>query len=182
MFSTMLSPTLREEQKLWNEGYRFVAGMDEVGRGAWAGPIVVAAVLVNANTRRLDGVRDSKFVTPRMREQLYPQIIARVHAWSIGSVAASVIDRIGIMEANRRAMRLALEHLPRMPEYVLTDAFPFLWRVPCRAVRDGDGLVYSIAAASILAKVWRDRLMTRMHARHPLYGFDRHKGYRTRAH
>ena len=188
-------PTFREELRLWRNGYTAVAGVDEVGRGAWAGPIVAAAVIFPHGARTIAGVRDSKQLTPKARERLFPLIIQSVRAWGIGSVSASVIDRIGIAEANRRAMRLALAHLrfskknvggleqlSCSPDYVLTDALSLSWRVSCRAVADGDGRVQSIAAASIIAKVWRDRLMMRMHVRHPLYGFYRHKGYGTRAH
>lgn len=182
MFSTMLSPTLKEEQKLWRNGYAFIAGMDEVGRGAWAGPIVAAAVMLHPNARRVRGVRDSKLLTPDAREKLFPLIIENALAWAVGVVSQRIIDRIGIVRANRQAMHFALEKLSRTPDYVLTDAFALQWRAPVTAVPDGDRRVQSIAAASIIAKVWRDRLMTRLHERYPAYGFDRHKGYGTRAH
>lgn len=182
MFSTMLSPTLREEQKLWRDGYAFIAGMDEVGRGAWAGPIVVAAVMLHPNARRVRGVRDSKLLTPAARERLFPLIVENALAWAVGAVSHRIIDRIGIVAALRQAMHCALEKLSHPPDYVLTDAFALQWRAPVAAVPDGDRRVQSIAAASIVAKVWRDRLMRTFHHRYPQYSFDRNKGYGTALH
>ncbi|MDO8581778.1 MAG: ribonuclease HII [bacterium] len=178
----MLSPSLKEEQKLWRKGYAFVAGVDEVGRGAWAGPLVVGAVIFFRGARTIVGVRDSKLLTPAAREKLFPLIIENVAAWAVGVVSQRIIDRIGIVAANRQAMCLALENLSHPPDYVLTDAFALQWKVPVVAVPDGDGRVESIAAASIIAKVWRDRLMRKLHRRYPQYSFDQHKGYGTALH
>lgn len=176
-----MAPTFYKERKLWRSGYRLVAGVDEVGRGAWAGPVVVSAVIFTPGTR-IAGVRDSKLLTGATREKLFPRIIARAYAWAVGIVPASTIDRIGIRRSLERAMDRALTNLSYMPDHVLTDNFPFRWRAPCTSVADGDTHVTSIAAASIIAKVWRDRFMTQMHTRFPVYGFDRHKGYGTASH
>ncbi len=178
----MLSPSFKKEQKLWRKGYALVAGVDEVGRGAWAGPLVAGAVIFASGSKLVRGVRDSKLLTPRAREDLFGIITRTAKLWAIGVVGASVIDRVGIVEANRRAMRMAIDRLSHCPDYVLTDAFPLTHTISCEAVTEGDGRVQSIAAASIVAKVWRDNFMRRLHRRYPAYGFDRHKGYGTRAH
>ncbi len=187
-------PTFYEEKKLWREGYRAIAGVDEVGYGAWAGPVVAGAVILSPGVR-IPGVRDSKKLSPRARRALFPLIIERARAWSVGVVSAKVVDRIGVRAANHRAMRQALARLSLLkkklgglvqlsctPDIVLVDALVLQWNVPCRAMPDGDDRVFSIAAASIIAKVWRDRLMIRLHTRYPLYGFDAHKGYGTAKH
>lgn len=181
-FSTMLSPTLKEEQKLWRKGYVSIAGVDEVGRGAWAGPLVAGAVIFPRGVRAILGIRDSKLLTSSAREKLFPLITENVLAWAVGVVSHRVIDRIGVVAANRQAMRLALENLSHTPDYVLTDAFALQWKVPVASVLDGDGRVESIAAASIIAKVWRDRLMRKLHHRYPQYSFNQHKGYGTTLH
>lgn len=178
----MLSPSFKEEQKLWRKGYAFVAGVDEVGRGALAGPLVAGAVIFPRGAKMIPGVRDSKLLTSIAREKLFPLITGDVLAWAVGVVSQRIIDRIGIVAANRQAMCLALEKLSRAPDYVLTDAFALQWKTPVVAIADGDGRVESIAAASIIAKVWRDRLMRKLHRRYPQYFFDQHKGYGTAAH
>lgn len=179
--SNNMIPTFYKERKLWHTGYRLVAGVDEVGRGAWAGPVVVGAVIFTPGTK-IAGVRDSKLLTGAAREKIFPRIVERAYAWAVGAIPAPMVDRIGITASVHRAMIRALEQLSYTPDHVLTDNVSFNWRVPCTSVADGDTRVTSIAAASIIAKVWRDRFMTQTHTHLPVYGFDRHKGYGTASH
>ena len=180
----MPPPTARRtiENALRRRGYGRVAGVDEVGRGCLAGPVVAAAVVLDPE-RPVRGLRDSKLLTPAARERLYADIVQRAAAWSLGAVEAGEIDRINIHNAALLAMRDALARLAPPPDFVLVDGFalPGL-RIPQRAVVKGDRRCAAIAAASIVAKVTRDRQMRRLHADDPRFGFDRHKGYATRQH
>jgi ribonuclease HII len=159
-----------------------VAGVDEAGRGPLAGPVVVAAVILDP-ARPIDGLDDSKRLDERRREALFPRIRQRALAWTVVEVQADEIDRLNILQATLLGMRRAVERLPVRPALVLIDGNR-LPELPCaaRAIVGGDGLEPAISAASILAKVTRDRLMLEWHERYPQYGFDRHKGYPTRAH
>lgn len=184
---SMHRATIRREKILWKNGFQRVAGVDEAGRGAWAGPLVAAAVIFPDESgrkiaRRLSGVRDSKTLTPKARERLFSIIIDVAVAWGVGVVSPATIDTKGIVEANRRAMNQALHALRVPPEYILIDAFALATSVPTEAVPLGDDTVRCIAAASIIAKVMRDRLMRNLHTKYPHYGFDRHKGYGTFLH
>jgi ribonuclease HII len=172
------------ETALRRVGFRSVAGADEAGRGACAGPLVVAACILPAGRRgEIDGLADSKLLTPAVREELYGEIVHRATAWSIVVLAAAEIDRIGLHVANLAGMRRAFAALAPRPSYALTDGFPVPGLgVPGTAVWKGDAVVACIAAASILAKVTRDRMMVEMHGRFPNYDFDRHKGYVTPEH
>lgn len=173
---------LTRERELWARGYRRVAGVDEVGRGALAGPVVAAAVILPAGLE-LPGVNDSKKVPPARRVELAGRIRAAAEAVGVGAASPREIDRLGIGEANWRAMRQALAALEPTPQFVLTDGrrIPLLtW--PQEARPKGDASHQCIAAASIVAKVARDRLMERLDARYPLFGFARHKGYGTEDH
>jgi ribonuclease HII len=180
-------PHLREEIALYAEGYRHIAGLDEAGRGSWAGPVVAGAVILPINrpdlSRELEGVRDSKQLTPRQRERLYPIIESAALAVGVGSVPPDRIDELGIVPATREAMGLAIAQLDPPPDFLLIDflRLPGL-SIPQKSTPHGDALSLSIAAASIVAKVTRDRLMVEMDARYPGYGFARHKGYGTRQH
>jgi ribonuclease HII len=170
------------ENALRRAGFVYVAGVDEVGRGCLAGPVVAAAVVLHPD-RHIPGVCDSKAVPAAERERLYDMIIARALAWAVGEADPSEIDRINIHQASLRAMQRAVIALVPLPDFVLVDAF----RVPDlpmaqRGVPHGDRRCSAIAAASILAKVTRDRQMLELHARDPRYGFDRHKGYATADH
>jgi ribonuclease HII len=170
------------ENAIRRMGFNYVAGVDEVGRGCLAGPVVAAAVVL-APDRYVARVCDSKTVTPLERNRLYDRIIRSAVAWSVAAADREEIDRINIHQASLRAMQRAVTSLAPCPDFVLVDAFriPDLL-VPQRAVVHGDSRCTAIAAASIVAKVTRDRMMLELHARDPRYGFDRHKGYATRDH
>jgi len=170
------------ERALTDLGYRFIAGVDEVGRGAWAGPVVAAAVILDLD-RFPDGLDDSKRLSPHRREQLFHALRQTARAFAFGIVDAHEIDRIGILRATERAMRCAIENLRPRPDFLLIDALPLDGLdIPHRALIHGDQLSVSIAAASIIAKVTRDRLMRDYDRLYPGYGFARHVGYGTRAH
>lgn len=221
------SPTLKEEQKLWQKGYDFVVGLDEVGRGPLAGPVVACAVCVGSSLRapwrlfkdarargnpvdngnssgllpastrcrseagrfaRNDSIKDSKKLSARQRAKWYEFLTPHPDIkWGIGLVSAKIIDRINILAATKLAMKRALEALTKksvQPEYLLLDGNFLLEGLSLsqKAVKRGDEKIWSCAAASIIAKVTRDRLMVKYHKKFPAYGFDRHKGYGTRAH
>jgi ribonuclease HII len=170
------------ENALRRYGFVCVAGVDEVGRGCLAGPVMAGAVVLNPE-RHIPGLADSKALTEQARERLYNVIVARAFAWSVASVEPSEIDTINIHQATLQAMRRAVLALAPLPDAVLVDAF----RIPelpmaQRGVVKGDRQCAAIAAASIVAKVTRDRLMDRLHLDDPRYGFDRHKGYATAEH
>lgn len=166
----------------------YIAGLDEAGRGALAGPVVAAAVILPlddlALLTALEGVNDSKQLTARQREALFARITQHALAYGIGQEPAAVIDEIGIMPATKRAMQQAVDQLRPKAEFLLIDGRIRLQNnpLPQQAVVRGDGKSLSIAAASILAKVTRDRLMVQEDVRYPRYGFARHKGYGTVAH
>ncbi|RPD88290.1 ribonuclease HII [Luteimonas sp. 100069] len=160
-----------------------VAGVDEAGRGPLAGPVVVAAVILHPK-RPIDGLDDSKKLTEKRREALYPQIVERALAWRVEFVDVDEIDRINIYQATMVGMARAVQALAPAAERVLVDGNRLPRGLPCpaRAIVGGDALEQSIMAASILAKVARDRAMVALHAQFPDYGFDRHKGYCAPAH
>jgi ribonuclease HII len=164
-----------------------VAGLDEAGRGAWAGPVVAAAVILPADGPRilqhLAGVRDSKLLTALQRERLFQVIQDQAVAWAVGVVPPEEIDRLGIVPATRQAMGLALRALSSPATYLLIDhlSLPDV-SVPQHSLPKGDRQVLSIAAASIVAKVSRDRLMVELEAQYPGYGLAQHKGYGTPQH
>lgn len=163
-------------------GFCHVAGVDEVGRGCLAGPVVAAAVVFEPR-QLVSGVADSKTVPPAERERLYDEIVRRAVAWAAAVVSPGDIDRLNIHRASLRAMREAVMALSPLPGFVLVDGFPIPdLLIAQRAVIGGDRQSSAIAAASIVAKVTRDRLMLTLHDEDPRYGFDRHKGYATRAH
>ncbi len=180
-----LVPTLRRERALWRAGAARVAGVDEVGVAPACGPVVAAAVIVRVNARRIAGVRDSKTLSAAQREALAPEIRRRALAVGVGAASVEEIDRLNIYHATHLAMRRALARLGGH-DHVLVDGLRiagFEEAVgPYDAIVDGDSHVYSIACASIVAKVVRDRLMTRLAARHPGYGWERNAGYATAEH
>ena len=170
------------ENALRRCGFGRIAGVDEVGRGSLAGPVVAAAVVLGPGDG-LKGLRDSKLLTISERSRLYDEITASCLAWAIGMRDPREIDRLNIHHASLEAMRDAVGRLTPLPDFVLVDAFriPRVF-IPQRGVVGGDRQCAGIAAASIVAKVTRDRQMTRLHAVDPRYGFDRHKGYATPDH
>jgi ribonuclease HII len=182
---TRLQPSLKEEEALWTSGRRLVAGLDEVGRGPMAGPIFAAAVILNPDTRPdwLAEVRDSKVLVASERERLAGLIRAEALCYGIGSASVPEINSWGIFPANKVAMDRALTALFLKPHFVLIDGpSKITTPYPQKTIVDGDALCVSIAAASIVAKVTRDRLMCDLDALYPGYGFASHKGYATREH
>lgn len=170
------------ENALRRFGFTRVAGVDEVGRGCLAGPVVSAAVVLDPD-RHIPGVCDSKLIPAAERERLYDCILKSAVAWALGSADPEEIDRINIHQASLRSMQRAVLSLNPLPDMVIVDAF----RIPDlpmaqRGLRKGDRRCAAIAAASIVAKVTRDRLMLELHARDPKYGFAHHKGYATAEH
>jgi ribonuclease HII len=170
------------ENALRRVGFVHVAGADEVGRGCLAGPVLAGAVVLHPD-RHIPGVSDSKAVPAAERERLYDLIVEQAVAWAVAAAEPDEIDRVNIHQASLRAMQRAILALNPLPDIVLVDAF----RVPDlpmaqRGVVHGDRRCAAIAAASIIAKVTRDRLMQDLHGRDPRYGFDRHKGYATADH
>jgi len=170
------------ENALRRAGFVHVAGVDEVGRGCLAGPVVAAAVVLHPD-KHIPGVCDSKAVQAVERERLYEKILKHAIAWAVGEADPGEIDRINIHQAGLRAMQRAILGLAPLPDMVLVDAFliPDI-PMPQRGVKHGDRRCSAIAAASIVAKVTRDRQMVQLHGRDPRYGFDRHKGYATADH
>ena len=178
-------PDWSAERLLWKQGYLRVAGVDEVGRGPLAGPVMAAAVVFppSFRTRLLPGLRDSKQLTAKARERLAPQVRRFAAGVGIGSASPSEIDALGIVGATVAAMSRAIRELPQSADHLLVDALRLECDgLPCRPIIHGDALCSSIAAASIVAKVARDSLMKELDALHPGYGFARHKGYPTAEH
>jgi ribonuclease HII len=179
-------PTFEAEATAWAEGFRQVAGLDEVGRGPLAGPVVAAAVvLYQPDLERpwFADLRDSKLLTAAHRERLAACILSEAVAYGIGVVSPQDIDGLGITRANRRAMTLALQQCAVRPDCLLLDGREWVGlNVHQRSIIKGDRTVRSIAAASIIAKVHRDRIMTELEVAHPGWGFAQHKGYATAQH
>lgn len=177
MPGTRRGPTLRVEKELWAEGSDVVVGVDEVGRGAWAGPLTVAAVVLPRD-RRVYGVRDSKQLAEKRREQLYQRVVDWCVAVGIGHVSPQECDRLGMSEAQRVAAGRALEQMGLEPDVVLVDGpWDFVGTGRVETIVKGDSTSLSIAAASIVAKVGRDRIMRSSAEHHPGYDFERNKGY-----
>lgn len=173
---------LTEERELWGKGYLYVAGLDEVGRGPLAGPVMAAACILPARFD-LPGLNDSKKLSESKREQLFEQIKSQALGYAIGSAEPAEIDVLNILQATKLAMKRAIEGLKLRPHFLLIDALELPQiKLPQKGIIRGDSLSASIAAASILAKVTRDRWMTELHTIYPEYGFDRNKGYGTKEH
>ncbi len=186
-------PTLEYEHAFWRDGFVSVAGLDEAGRGALAGPVVAAAIILPVTAdddwahlplfQSIARANDSKQLTERVREELYEPLCTIARAFAIGSASHSEIDEINILRASHLAMSRALEQLSPPPDALLLDALVLgNTELPQQGIIHGDARALSIAAASILAKVTRDRLMRQLGAQYPQYGFAKHKGYGTRAH
>jgi len=180
-------PDLHLERGLHEAGFALIAGLDEAGRGAWAGPVVAAAVMLPVDDpdlmQSLNGIHDSKLLTARQRERAFSCIQRKSLGWGLGKADADEVDRMGLLPATRIAMRRALEALEIEPRYLLLDHL-ILSEVstPQTALPHGDARALSIAAASILAKVHRDRIMLDLDRAYPGYGFGQHKGYGTSEH
>jgi ribonuclease HII len=173
---------MRHERELRLAGFQWIAGIDEVGRGSLAGPVVAAAVIL-PERHRIRGLRDSKVLPRSRREALYELILDRATAVGVGCMEVEVIDRINILQATKLAMREALGRLTQPPDHLVIDALSLPQvDLPQRPIIDGDAISASIAAASIVAKVTRDRICAEFDARYPAYGFARNKGYGTRRH
>ncbi len=172
------------ERALRRVGMAPVAGVDEAGRGACAGPLVAAAVVLPDGSRgQVPGLADSKLLTPLARERAYGEVLRRASAWSVVVVGPQECDRLGMHVANVEALRRSLARLEVRPSYVLTDGFPVDGlEVPGLAIWKGDRVAACIAAASVVAKVTRDRIMTALHRDFPVYDFETHKGYITPTH
>ncbi len=172
------------ESSLWSQGLNSICGIDEVGRGCFAGPLVAGAVVFPANSKLIEGLADSKLLSPAKRKNLDLKIKNQALSWAIGEVPADVIDRRGIMQATQAAFYLAYKNLKKVCDFFLIDAFPlkFINSQKQKPVISGDKISASIAAASIVAKVYRDELMEKLHLDYPDYGFDKHKGYGTLLH
>ena len=184
-------PVVRGENGLWalervlqRSGFPHVAGADEAGRGACAGPLVVAAAVLPTGRRgEVPGLADSKLLTEPAREAAYDEVLGRALAWSVVVVPSIEVDRCGLHVMNVRAMRQAVLRLDPCPSYVLTDGFPVQGMpAPTLAVWKGDRVAACVAAASVIAKVTRDRIMRELHDSWPSYDFARHKGYITPEH
>ena len=170
------------EKKAFQKGFSKIAGIDEAGRGPLAGPVVSAAVIIPISLQNF-GIYDSKKLTPKKRDTLYEKIYDLAVSVGIGIVDPFEIDRINILQAALLSMAIAVENLAPQPDCLLIDGtFSISSALPQEAIPKGDALSVSIAAASIVAKVTRDRLMERYHQDYPLFGFSKHKGYPTKAH
>lgn len=196
------SPHFKEERKLWRRGIEYVIGIDEVGRGSFAGPVVVAAVVFKKNfdkrlksdpslARQFSNIRDSKMLSPKQREFLTPFIKKHAHVFSVQKTNVSTINKVGIGKATEKAIRKVIyrvqENLHNKSLFVLIDGFHVtyvknLGLKSQKAIVRGDQTSISIASASIIAKVYRDNLMKKLHKKFPQYGFDKHKGYGTKMH
>jgi ribonuclease HII len=179
-------PTFNEEMTLLSQGYRAITGIDEAGRGALAGPVVAAAVMlpqmadINGD---LNGARDSKLMTPLQRERLFHIIFQKAISVGVGVISPDIVDLVNILNATRQAMRHAIEQMSQIPDYLLVDGMVIPGvSVKQKGIIKGDRLCLSIACASIIAKVTRDRIMVDADKLYPGYGLASHKGYGTRLH
>lgn len=172
---------LEYETELYNKGITLIAGIDEVGRGPLCGPVVACACIMPVNYQ-LEGLNDSKKISEKKREKLYDILVKDAIAYGIGEVSPKRIDEINILEASKEAMRMAVNNLSVKPEHLLIDAVSINTSIPETPIIKGDAKSMNIAAASIIAKVTRDRMMIELDKEYPEYGYKRHKGYPTKAH
>ncbi|MDO8498330.1 MAG: ribonuclease HII [bacterium] len=192
----MIFPTLDIENKLWKKGYHYICGLDEVGRGCFAGPVVVGAVIFPKDVILPEGVADSKLLRPKQRERLSEEIKKVALDWAVAEISVRDINKVGIGKATQKAFRKAVRNIKPKPDFVVFDAFynlnvvkiassayiKHLNRKKQQPVKNGDKICASISAASIIAKVYRDNLMTKLHQKYPKYGLAKHKGYGTKEH
>ena len=172
-----------DEEKLHEKNIEYIAGIDEAGRGPLAGPVVVGVVIMPKDSM-IEGVNDSKKVSEKKREKLYDEITSEAIAWGVGIVDQNEIDEINILNATKKAVTMAISSLKVKPDLILVDALTNIdtCGIPYKSIIKGDAKEYSIAAASIIAKVTRDRIMRQWDEIYPEYGFEKHKGYGTKAH
>ena len=172
------------ETTLWSQGLNMVCGIDEVGRGCFAGPVVAGAVIFPQGSKLIEGIADSKLLTPKKREELAKRIKDKALSWSVGEISVPDINKFGIGQATQMAFTKAVENLQKAADFFLIDAFyvKTLDKLKQKPIPGGDKISASIAAASIVAKVYRDELMQKLHIDFPDYGFDKHKGYGTNLH
>ncbi len=187
-------PNLNEEKKLWKQGFNFVVGLDEAGRGPLAGPVVAAAVMIktetkkhfniSANIKMFFGIKDSKKLSQKQRDFFYNKLTNHPQIdWGIGMVSEKIIDTINILEATKLAMKKAVKNLNSVPEFLILDGnFKIKAKIPQKPIIAADEKVFSCTAAGIIAKVTRDRVMQKLHKKYPEYGFNFHKGYGTKLH
>lgn len=179
-----IKPSFDHEQLLWNQGLKHIAGVDEVGRGCFAGPVVAAAVILPRDFNATDEINDSKKLTAKKRKELSEIIKTYALAYSIAEVSVDVINQIGVGKAAQQAFVNAINNLSTPPEHILIDAFYIenLNKSIQKPIIHGDGISISIAAASIIAKVYRDELMEKLHEQYAHYDFLTNKGYGTKKH
>mgnify|MGYP001146430739 FL=1 len=176
-----MNDLLEYEKELYKKGLNFIAGIDEVGRGPLCGPVVACACILPINYQ-LDGLNDSKKISEKKREELYEILIKDALSYGIGIISPKRIDEINILEATKEAMKEAVNNLDIKPEHLLIDAVKLDIDINSTSIIKGDAKSASIAAASIIAKVTRDRMMIELSEMYPEYGFEKHKGYGTKAH
>lgn len=177
-------PSFDQESLYWQQGYQHIAGVDEVGRGAFAGPVVAAAVILPKVFPRIDEINDSKVLSPRKREELSLIIKEYALSYAISEISVPFINKVGIGKASQMAFRKAIKQLHLQPDFIFVDAFyiQHLTKKKQKPIIHGDSISLSIAAASIIAKVYRDQLMTDLALKYTNYQFDIHKGYGTKRH
>ncbi len=181
----MVLPDLSEEKILWHKGFLSVVGIDEVGRGSWAGPLVAAGIVLPSDFEIPKGLADSKLLNPKKREELDKMLRAKALGFFISEVSHLQIDKLGIAKATQVAFRKIVSAISPKPQYCLVDAFHIKYvssEVKQKAIKHGDMTCASIAAASIIAKVYRDNLMENLGKKFPKYNFQKHKGYGTEEH
>lgn len=171
------------ENDLRNKCYKYICGIDEAGRGPLAGPVVVASVIMPANSM-IEGVNDSKKVSEKKREKLYDLILEEAISYGVGIIGQDEIDEINILNATKKGLTMSLQELTQKPDLIIVDALTHIdtLGIPYESIIKGDAKCYSISAASIIAKVTRDRIMREWDKVYPQYGFAQHKGYGTSAH
>ena len=188
----MKYPNFYQEKRLWRKGYKRVVCLDEAGRGPLSGPVIAVAVMTKSNFKskilnfksNFKGIKDSKKLSPKKREEIF-KILKNCPfiEWGIGRVSEKVIDKINILEATKLAMKKAIKKLKRKPDFLILDGnFKIDLKIPQKSIVKGDEKVFSCAAASIIAKVTRDKIMERYDKKFPHYGFSKHKGYPTKFH
>ena len=172
-----------QEKQLREKGFKAICGIDEAGRGPLAGPVVVASVIMPENSM-IEGVNDSKKISEKKREKLYDQILEEAISYGVGIIGQDEIDEINILNATKKGLTNSLKELEIKPDLILVDALTNIdtLGIPYRSIIKGDAKSYSIAAASIIAKVTRDRIMRQWDELYPEYGFEKHKGYGTKMH